>query len=129
MSVDEYLSGLQLDRRVALSEINAIIISTDKNTVAKVGMMMGKEMILYHSAGYFIYGLTDAKAYMSLHLMPIYGSPELHVKYKALLPRAKFQKGCINFKSIDDMPSEIVKQLISDAAKLDWAAIVAKYKG
>jgi len=56
-------------------------------------------MIVYNAPGIFKYGLSSVKNYMSLHVLPIYGSASLHSKYKALLLNANFQKGCINFKN------------------------------
>ena len=65
------------------------------------------------------YALAGVKNYMSLHVMPIYGSKSLFSKYKSLLPKANFQKGCINFRSEEEMPLEIVRQLISDCSQID----------
>jgi hypothetical protein len=60
--------------------------------------------------------------------MPIYGSARLHSKYQQLLPKASFQKGCINFKDAGAMPLDIVRQLIDDCSKIDLAAIMAELK-
>ena len=59
--------------------------------------------------------------------MPIYGSPILYSKYENLLNKAKFQKGCINFKSAEEMPLKIVKQLMADCSKIDLPAIKEAY--
>ena len=53
----------------------------------------------------------------------MYGSAELYAKYKALLPQAGFQKGCINFNNSAQIPLETVKQLITDCAKIDMVKI------
>jgi hypothetical protein len=88
---------------------------------------MGKEMIVYKAPGIFKYGLSGLQNYMSLHVMPIYGSATLYSKYKNLLRKAKFQKGCINFKNEEEMPLEIVRQLMADCAKIDLLAIKEAY--
>ena len=54
---------------------------------------------------------------MSLHNMIIYGHAPVYEKYSKLLNKAKFQKGCINFKSAEQMPAETVKELMQDCAK------------
>ena len=87
---------------------------------------MGKEMIIYNAPGIFKYGLSSVKNYMSLHVLPIYGSTTLYEKYKRLLKEANFQKGCINFKNKDEMPLNIVKDLIADCSKIDLLAIREK---
>jgi len=88
---------------------------------------MGKEMIIYNASGSFKYGLSSVKNYMSLHVLPMYGSPILYEKYKGLLKEANFQKGCINFKNKDEMPLKIVKDLIADCSKIDLRAIRENY--
>ena len=84
-----------------------------------VEQMMGKEMIVYTSSGMMKYGLASVKSYMSLHVMPIYAAGNLSAKYKLLLNEANFQKGCINFKLADQMPLDIVRQLIADCTGID----------
>lgn len=127
MSVAEFLSAQESPRKEILSAIHNIIIDADKKATAAVGKMMGKEMILYTCGGNFKYGLASVKNYMSIHAMPIYGSPKLHNKYSALLTNATFQKGCINFKSASDMPLDIIKEMMDDCAKVDLAAIREQY--
>jgi hypothetical protein len=89
--------------------------------------MMGKEMIIYNAPGSFKYGLSSVKNYMSLHVLPMYGSTILYNKYKVLLKEANFQKGCINFKNKDEMPLKIVKDLIADCSKIDLRALRENY--
>ena len=128
MTVTDFLSKQTPENRLILSEINDIIIDADKTVSAEIGLMMGIEMILYKAKGFFKYGLSITKTHFSLHLMPIYGSPTLHAKYKILLNKAKFQKGCINFKKAEEMPLNIVRELLIDCAKVDLLALMEKYK-
>ena len=88
---------------------------------------MGKEMIIYNAPGTFKYGLASVKNYMSLHILPMYGSPVLYEKYKALLKDAGFQKGCINFRNKNEMPLKIVKDLIADCSEIDLRALRENY--
>ncbi len=80
------------------SAIHQIIVGADKKANAEVGSMMGKEMLIYKCADIFKYGLSSMKNYMSLHLMPMYGSPKIYDKYVKLLNKAKFQKGLYQFQ-------------------------------
>ena len=128
MTVTEFLSKQTPENRLILSEINDIIIHADKTVTAEIGLMMGIEMILYKAKGFFKYGLSITKNHFSLHLMPIYGSPTLHAKYANLLNKAKFQKGCINFKKAEEMPLDIVRELLNDCAKIDLIALIEMYK-
>ncbi|HVV06575.1 MAG TPA: DUF1801 domain-containing protein [Puia sp.] len=128
MLVPEFIAQQPAGRRDMLARIHAIIVEKDKTVTAVVGMMMGKEMILYNGPGMFKYGLASVKNYMSLHAMPIYGSPVLYSRYKERLPLANFQKGCINFKNEEEMPLGVVEQLISDCAGVDLLALKEKWQ-
>jgi hypothetical protein len=127
MSISEFISTQPADRQELLSGLHEIILQKDKTVTPVIGAMMGKEMILYNAPGTFKYGLASVKNYMSLHVLPMYGSPVIYEKYKALLKDASFQKGCINFKSKEEMPLNIVKNLIEDCSKIDLRALREEY--
>ena len=110
-----------------MTDIHSIIIQEDKTVVPIVELMMGKEMIVYKGKGIMKYGLASVKNYMSLHVMPIYGSKTLFKKYKTLLHNANFQKGCINFDTADKIPLDIVRQLFADCSKIDLLKIREDY--
>lgn len=128
MSVITYLSNQAGERKDLLLSIHEIIIDGDPSVKAEEGKMMGKEMILYQCDGMFKYGLCSAKNYMSLHILPIYVSPKLHDKFEKLLSKAAFQKGCINFATGEEMPLNIVKQLIKESSEVDLKAIRENYE-
>ncbi|MCB0520007.1 MAG: hypothetical protein H6577_14680 [Lewinellaceae bacterium] len=119
MDVEQFIQQVPAERQELLANIHRIIMANDPSVEVAVEPMMGKEMLIYKARGYMKYGLSSVKQYMSLHVLPIYGSAKLHGKYSALLPGAAFQKGCINFKNAGEMPLEIVAQLMQDCAPID----------
>lgn len=127
MSISEFISAQPLERQELLAKIHETILQEDKTVTAAIEPMMGKEMIVYKAPGIFKYGLSGMQNYMSLHVMPIYGSATLYSKYSGLLNKAKFQKGCINFKNEGEMPLKIVKQLMTDCSKIDLRKIKEEY--
>ena len=127
LDINDYISKQLPARQNILNRINSIILDTDKTIHGEVGTMMGQEMILYKGKGLMKYGLASVKNYMSLHVMPIYGSETLHSKYKILLYKANFQKGCINFEKEENMPLEIVRNLIEDCSVIDLIKIKEDY--
>ena len=127
MTIEAFIAKQLPERQDILTKINAIIIKDDTTITATIAPMMGKEMIIYNAPGTFKYGLSSMKQYMSLHVLPMYGSEKIYAKYKALLPKAAFQKGCINFKNEEELPIKIVSQLIKDCAKIDLRAIREAY--
>jgi hypothetical protein len=128
MTPKEFLSKLDVETKGHLSAIHEIILRHDKKVKAGVQKMMGKEMICYSEEGVFKYALANMKNYMTLHAMPMYAAGVLQKKYSAKLPKAKFQKGCVNFKSAAEMPLDIVDELIGDCATVDYSAIIARFK-
>lgn len=125
--INDYILKQSADRQAILTNIHSIIMDRDKTVVATIEPMMGKEMIMYKAKGMMKYALSSVKNYMSLHCLPMYGSPTLFNKYKALLPDANFQKGCINFTTAEQMPSNIVRQLFTDCSKIDLVKMREEY--
>ncbi len=115
------------ERKELLTAIHEIILKTNKKVTAEVAPMMGKEMIQYKVNKYFIYGLGSVKNHMSLHVLPMYGHKPLHEKFTKLLKKAKVQKGCINFKNIEEMPLDMAELLLTDCAKIDMEALMKKF--
>jgi hypothetical protein len=128
MTVADYISRQEESRQPVLTALHEIITASDTKLIAEVAPMMGKEMIQYKKGGFFNYALASVKDHMSLHAMPLYCAASLHEKYEPLLPKAKFQKSCINFKTAEDLPLNIAKQLMKDCAKIDMVAIMQDYQ-
>ena len=128
MSPKEYILAQADERHLIMNSLHLIIINRDKLITPKVEWMMGKQMIVYKEKGYMKYALASGKNYMSFHCMQIYGSPELHGKYTNLLPGATFQKGCINFKNVVEMPLEVADNLLQDCARIFIATFLEKRK-
>lgn len=127
MSPDQYIQQQPSEWQAVLKNIHAIILDNDTTVTAVVEPMMRNEMIIYKAKGTMKYGLAGVKKYMSLHVLPMYMSGEIHSTYKNLLNKASFQKGCINFSSGDEMPLAIVQQLIHDCAGFDLQKIREDY--
>ncbi len=119
MKVEEYISKQDSLKAALISAIHKIIVDNNKRIVPEVSKMMRQEMIQYKIDNIFMYGLGSGKSHMSLHLLPMYGSPVIYNKYKKLFNKAKFQKGCINFTKEEQMPLDIVKELIIDCSKAE----------
>ena len=127
MEINTYISNQPVKRQAIMTTIHETIIANDKTVIAGVESMMGIEMIIYKGKGTMKYGLAGVKNYMSLHVLPIYGSTTLNAKYKTLLLKAKFQKGCINFINESDMPLEIIRELIIDCSTIDLLKMKEDY--
>lgn len=127
IQVKRFISLQVQERQNILTGIHALIIEQDKSVDPVIEPMMGKEMIVYKDRGMMKYALASVKNYMSLHVLPMYGAAALYSKYQSLLPNASFQKGCINFEKAEQMPLDIVKQLIADCSSIDLVKIREDY--
>ncbi|MFI5156931.1 MAG: DUF1801 domain-containing protein [Chitinophagales bacterium] len=128
MPISDFLKKQDPSRKKVLTDLHELILQTDPGVVADVGTMMGKEMILYKEAGVFKYGLASGKDYMTLHNMCIYGSSPLHERYRKRLKDAKFQKGCINFKTEMDFPLNIANELIRECAAISMKSLYEQFR-
>ena len=127
MTVTKFIAMQPEERQHLLSELHEIILQKDKTVTAVIAPMMRKDMIIYNASGSFKYGLSSVKNYMSLHVLPMYGSTTIYEKYKKLLINASFQKGCINFKNKDEISLKIIKELIAECSEIDLLALREEY--
>lgn len=128
MSITEFISDAPAERQAFLTTLHEAIIANDPTIIPVIKLMMGKEMILYEERGVMKYGLASAKAYMSLHCLPMYMNPALHQQFEKLLPDAKFQKGCINFKDESEMSPSALATLIAACSGISIADMLEKRK-
>lgn len=128
MSITEFISDAPAERQAFLTTLHEAIIANDPTIIPVIKLMMGKEMILYEERGVMKYGLASAKAYMSLHCLPMYMNPALHQQFEKLLPDAKFQKGCINFKDESEMAAAALATLIAACSGISIADMLEKRK-
>lgn len=128
MNVADYISQATAERQATLTMVHETILANDPNVIPVIKPMMGKEMILYEQRGYMKYALADTKKHMSLHCLPMYINPAIHIKYESLLPEAKFQKGCINFTTGENLSTATLAALISDCSSINIADLLEKRK-
>jgi len=111
-----------------LSELKKIIEKNDKAVKGGKGKIMGTEGYGFSEDGVFKYALAKTKAGYSFHSMAIYANPDLHADFKSKLKKAKFQKGCVNFKSLEDFPLNVFEEHMKKSAKVDFSPVIEHYK-
>lgn len=67
-------------------------------------------------------GLANQKAYLSLHLVPMYLMPALQERLAAAAPKLKMGKGCVNFKQVEELPLETLANVIAATPLDDYVA-------
>ena len=140
-TVDEYVEGLPEDRREAISAIRKVIL---ENRPKAYEESMSYGMIGYvvpHSIypkGYqcdpklplpFV-NLGSQKNHMALYLMCIYGDAKTDQWFRKAWEKTGRKldggKGCIRFKRLEDVPLELVGQLIARTPVADYIARIEK---
>lgn len=138
-TVEAYLDSLPDDRRKALAAVRKVIRKNlDKDY--KEGMQYG--MIGYyvpHSVyppGYHcdpkqglpFAGLASQKNYMSLYVMSAYGEKDKWFKSEWAKTGKKLDMGkcCIRFKKLDDLPLDLVGELIRRSPVKSYIAYYEK---
>lgn len=71
-------------------------------------------------------GLSSQKGYMSLYLMSVYGSAKqrkwFEQEYRRAGKKLDMGKSCVRFKSVDDLPLELVGKAIASVGVDDYIA-------
>jgi hypothetical protein len=138
-TVDEILISLPEDRAEPFNKLHDVIV----NNLPK-GFEAG---ISYGGLGYiipqFIYpagyhckpfeplpfaGLASQKNSINFYHMGIYSKPELHDWFVAEFPKHTKQKldmgkSCIRFKKMDDIPYELIGELMTKMSMEEWISI------
>ena len=137
MTVDDYIDSLPEDRRIAIRAVREAV-----NAKLPAGY---EEGIVYDMISWFVpftrlaetyngqplcvASLGSQKSYMTLHLMSVYGDPKVRTwfekAYKASGKKLDMGKGCLRFRSLDDLPLPVLGELI---AKVPVDTYVAQYE-
>ena len=129
MTVTEFLKSLPKNERDVVSALRKIVISSDKAVKEKVGKAMGGgDSLVYFEDDVFKYCIAKTKKYFSFHSLVMYSTPEIHKLAKESFPGAKLQKGCMNFTTLEMIPSGKFAKFMKASAKADFSPMIAHYK-
>src|SRR5438067_2231242 len=120
MTTTQYIDSLPEDRKEVISKMRELILKSNPLVKEVVGSLMGREMLMYMQGDFMKYALSSVKNHISFHSMVMYGAKGMKEKFMKLLPKAKFQQGCINFKSALQMPMDITEKFIKEMASCEF---------
>lgn len=124
-TVTEFLAQLPPDRRKEIQRVRDVV---RKHLPAGYVETLTKGMIVYevpleryaetyngHALWYA--ALASQKAYLTLHLMPVYGSAPLAQRlrdgFEAAGKRLDMGKACIRFKRADDLALDAIAEVVA----------------
>lgn len=138
-SVEEYMNQLAGDRKLAIEKLREIIL----NNIPK-GF---EETISYKMIGYVVphsiypegyhcntklplpfISLASQKSHIAIYHMGIYANQNLMDWFVEEFPKHSKKKldmgkSCIRFKKVEDIPYELIGELVSKMTVEDWVAI------
>ena len=136
-TVQEYLAALSSERRSALAQVRRVV----RNHLPR-GF---REGILYGMIGYYVplsrhpdtyngqplllAALGSHKSTMTLYLMNVYSDPKLarwfEAQYEKSGKQIRLGKSCVHFKSIDDLPLDVIGKAI---ARTSLESFITRYE-
>jgi hypothetical protein len=129
MTTNQFLKLLDKDDRNIISQLREIIIKADDSVKETVSSIMSIEnALVYTQEGVFKYGLAKTKDHFTFHSMVMYGNEKLKSGFSTQLKGAKIQKGCINFKNLEQFPLEAFRKHLEASAQTDFCGVIAHYK-
>ena len=141
-SPEEYISQIPAERQPVISKIRTIILETIPQGF--------EEQMSYGMLGYVVphsiypdgyhcepklplpfMNLASQKNFVALYHSGIYADPELYDWFVSEYPKhckrkLDMGKSCIRFKSMNDIPYDLIKDLCTKMTVVDWIALYEK---
>ena len=129
MNISDFINSQSEEAKEVFKTLDTLIRKYDKNITVEVGSIMSvKEALVYKQDNVFKYGLTVTKNHFSYHSMVMYAYPNVLEEFKATSKGIKFQKGCFNFKSLQNIDLSNFEAFLKDSAEQDFTPVINQYK-
>jgi len=122
---DEYIASLPPDRREAISAMREVVrrnLPDGYEEGMEFGMIawyvpLERFPDTYNGHPLGLVALASQKQYMSLYLNTVYGDPKMgewfRARYTQTGKRLNMGKSCLRFKSLDDLPLDVIGETIA----------------
>ena len=139
-TVDEYIASLPEERKVAITKLRKVIKKNlpkgfkEEMSYGMIGIVVPHSI---YPAGYHcnpklplpLINLGSQKNFISLHHMGLYGSKNLLdwfvAEYaKQVDLKLDMGKGCVRFKKMDQIPYDLIGELVAKVSVADYIKIV-----
>lgn len=134
-TVKQYLDGLPDDRRKAISEVRKVIRKNlPKGYVETMNWgMITYEVPLktfpdtYNKEPLMYAGLASQKNHMAVYLSTVYADPDgqdwFRTEYKKTGKKLDMGKSCVRFKTLEQLPLELIGEVIAKTEVEDFIDI------
>ena len=123
LTYDEYLATLPDDRRESVARVWQVVRDNmPPGYVEKIGPKS-----LEFATGIEGYvALANQKNYVSLYLLPVYVDPSLKQKLDGVDKRLKVGKSCLNFNHAEDLPLDIIGEIVGTFTPQEFEARLSR---
>ena len=140
-TVEEYLDELADDRRETVEAVRDVVnanLPDGYEETVQFGMIsyvvpLERYPKTYNRQALQYAGLASQKNYVSLYLMNVYGDQETERwfldRYKASGKRLDMGKSCVRFKSVDDLPLDLVGEAVARTSVDEYIAVYETARG
>ena len=140
-TVEQYLDELPDDRRETVEAVRDVVnanLPDGYEETVQFGMIsyvvpLERYPKTYNRQALQYAGLASQKNYVSLYLMNVYGDQETERwfldRYKASGKRLDMGKSCVRFKSVDDLPLDLVGEAVARTPVDEYIAVYETARG
>src|ERR1019366_1982424 len=143
-TIEEYLRELPKDRRTAIGAVRGVILANLPKGYVECMCYGMIGYVVPHSlypTGYhcdprlplMLANLASQKNHMALYLMTVYGDPEtehwFRQAWQAAGKKLDMGKCCVRFKRLEDVPLDVIGQVIACVPVKEYIARVEKVIG
>ena len=137
-TVDGYLKSLPEDRRSAIEEVRETILDNLPEGYREVmnwGMIsyevpLETQPATYNGKPLLFAALASQKNHMAVYLTSVYAdepnAAAFKAAYRATGKRLDMGKSCVRFKRIDDLPLELIGEVIKSTSVRDFIGLMAR---
>ena len=134
-TVAAYLAQIPAARRKELERVRAVVrehLPAGYQETLASGMIvyevpLARYADTYNGKALWYAALAAQKSYLTLHLMPVYGSPTLEQKvragFAAVGKKLDMGKACIRFRAADDLALDTIAEAVASTPLERFVAI------
>lgn len=140
-TVEDYLAGLPDERRDAIAEVRETILANLPHGLVETMNwgMISYEVPLetfpqtYNKKPLMYAALASQKNHMAVYLTPVFSDDELEAwfveEYRATGKKLDMGKSCVRFKSIEQLPVDLIGETIAKVSMDDFLETYRSVKG
>ncbi|HEY0100224.1 MAG TPA: DUF1801 domain-containing protein [Pyrinomonadaceae bacterium] len=127
ISYEQYLDSLPAGRRVEIERVWGLVREHIPEGYTEE---VGEKFLSFKAGADWYVALANQKNYISLYLIPLYMFPEMKAKFDAAASKKlKCGKSCINFQRAEELPLEVVGEIVGSYDAQSYAGQVQQVRG